>query len=261
MAVFGAVFLGLLTLAATAGAVWQAVTGSGGTAAALAGVAVHLGHVTGLGVRAITSGTRRTGTTGVTSGSEGLTFRYSTAATYWLAATTALTALVLACLVVPAVAQGGAEGYLIAAVLAVAAVPAGVFLVVVLRLAPGRVVIGPDGIHHRGLTFTHDVPWHAVVDVVAAWANGPVVVIRAMPSADTATRDHLGRSAGGRPSSSFTTVTGTWLTADPALLLHAVAHYLIHPEDRPELGTPAALHRIASRPAGRTLADGRRAEP
>lgn len=246
MAAFGAVFLGLLTLAAAAAAVWQAITGSGGAAAALAGVVVYLGHVTGLGLRARTSGRRRAGTTGVTSGPDGLTFRYGAAPTYWLTATTALTALVLAGLTVLAVAQGGAEGYLIAAVLAVAAVLAGVFLVVVLRLAPGRVVIGPDGIHHRGLTFTHHVPWHAVVDVVAAWTNGPLVVIKTMPAADTATRNYLGRSAGGRQSASFTTVTGSWLAADPALLLHAVAYYLLHPEDRAELGTPAALHRIST---------------
>jgi hypothetical protein len=182
----------------------------------------------------------------VTVGDAGLTFRYGIAPTYWLTATMALTIVVLIGVTVVAVAQGGTQGYLIAAVLAVAALLAAAFLAVVLRLAPGQVVVSPDGIRHRGLTFTHDVPWHAVVDVVAVWANGPLVVIKTMTSADTVTRNYLGRSTDSRHNASFTTISGSWLAADPALLLQAIAYYLLHPDDRAELSTPTALHRITS---------------
>jgi hypothetical protein len=245
MAICAGAFLGLLTLSTAAAAVWQAVAGDRWSAVALAGAAIYFGHITGLGLRELTGGRRRTGTTGVTTGPAGLRFRYAAAPTYWLTATAALTVVVLAGLTIVAVLQGGAHGYLIAAVLAVAALLAAAFLTVVLRLAPGQVVVGPDGIHHRGLTFTHDVPWHAVVDVVAVWVNGPLVVIKTISSADTVTRNYLGRSTRNRPDTSFTTVSGSWLTSDPALLLQAVAYYLLHPDDRAELGTSTALRRIS----------------
>lgn len=246
MAIFGAIFLGLLAAAAAAGAVWQLTTGGVLAAVILGGIAVYLGHIVGLGVRGLVGGRPRASTIGVRPGPGGLTFRYAAAPTYWLTATMALTIVVLAGLAALAGAQGGTQGYVMAAVLAVAALLIGVFLTVLLRLALGQVVVGPDGIHHRGLTFTHDVPWHAVVDVVAAWANGPLVVIKTMPSSDTVTRNYLGRSGAGRQGLlPFTTVSGSWLTADPALLLRAVAYYLLHPDHRAELRTDAALRRIA----------------
>ncbi|HEY0001900.1 MAG TPA: PH domain-containing protein, partial [Actinoplanes sp.] len=118
---------------------------------------------------------------------------------------------------------------------------------VFLKLAPGRVVVGPDGVHHRGLTFTHFVPWDAVVDVAALWAQSPVILIRTIGSAETVTRNYLGRSTSGPQTlSPFDTVSGRWLAGDPAILLQTLAHYIVHPADRTELGDGTALQRIAA---------------
>lgn len=245
MVLFGSVVLGTLTAAAAGAAVWQIFRGEVLTALALAGVAAYLGHVFGLGLHGALPGRRRRDATGVTPSADGLTFRYAPAPTYWLAATTGLTTVLLVGATILAVGQGGIQGYVIAAVLALYAALLGWFFAVLLRLAPGRVVVGVDGIHHRGLTFTHDVGWHAVRDVVATWSNGPLVVIKTMPSPDTVTHNYLGWfRKGPQPLSPFTTVAGSWLASDPAALLRVVAYYLLNPDDRAELATAAALRRI-----------------
>jgi hypothetical protein len=245
MVVLGTVVLGAFTAAAAAAAVWQILQGDVVTALALAGVAAYLGHVFGLALHGVLAGRRRNDATGVTPTADGLTFRYAAAPTYWLAATTGLTTVLLVGATILAALQGGVQGYVIAAVLALGAALLGWFFVVLLRLAPGRVVVSVNGIHHRGLTFTHDVAWHAVRDVVAAWSNGPLVVIKTMPSSDTVTHNYLGWTrTSSRPLSPFTTVPGTWLAADPAALLRVVAYYLLNPDDRAELATAASLRRI-----------------
>jgi hypothetical protein len=246
LVIFGAVLLSLFAVATAVGAVWQTAAGDALSATVLAALAVYFGHLAGLGLHSFHGGRRRTDTAGAQEETEGLIFRYGATPTYLLSATLALTIVALAGLGVLALNQGGGQGYVIAAAMAVAIILLAAFLVVFLRLAPGQVVVGPDGIQHRGLTFTHYVPWHAVVDVAAGWANGPIIVIKTIASADTSTRNYLGRSTSGGPGlSPFNTVSGNWLAADPALLLQCVAYYLLHPEDRRELGAGTALRRLA----------------
>ncbi|MDW5330733.1 hypothetical protein [Plantactinospora sp. KLBMP9567] len=149
LVIFGTVLLSAFALAATAAALWQAVIGAAVSAVVLGVLAIYFGHIAGLGLHGIFDGRRRTDTAGVRQEPEGLVFRYAAAPTYWLSATVALTIVALVGICVVAVGQGGAQGYVIATVLAVAAILLGVFLAVFLRLAPGQVVVSADGIHHR----------------------------------------------------------------------------------------------------------------
>ncbi|MEV4344547.1 PH domain-containing protein [Actinoplanes sp. NPDC049596] len=241
---FGTVFMGLLTV----GVAVLAVTSEDLAGALIfAATAVYFAHLTALSLHSYRGGRHRSDTTGVRHEAAGLVFRYGAAPTYLLGAFVGMTVLALLGMSVRAAVQATTQGYVIAVVLALLAVVTGVFLAVFLKLAPGQVVVGPDGIHHRGLTFTHFVPWEAVVDVAALWAHSPVIFIRTIGSSATVTRNYLGRStAGPQALSPFDTISGRWLAADPALLLQAVAHYIVHPQDRPELASDAALRRIAA---------------
>ncbi|XVU28054.1 hypothetical protein ACQPZJ_13720 [Actinoplanes sp. CA-054009] len=244
---FGTVFMGLLTLGIAAAAVSLATGGDTGSTVVFAAIAVYFGHLTALSLHSWRGGRRRRDTTGVRQEVKGLVFRYGTTPTYLLGAFLGLTTVALAAMCVVSALRGGAQGWIVAAVLAIGAVLLAVFLAVFVKLAPGEVVVGPDGIHHRGLTFTHFVLWEAVVDVAALWAHAPVVFIRTIGSSGTVTRNYLGRStAGPQALSPFDTISGRWLAADPALLLKAVAYYIVHPEDRRELGGGEALRRVAA---------------
>ncbi|MCY1136402.1 hypothetical protein OWR29_00215 [Actinoplanes sp. Pm04-4] len=236
---FGGVFLGLIAL----GAVSQLSRGP----FIFAVVAVYFGHLAAMSLHSYGGGRRRTDTTGVQETAEGLVFRYAAAPTYLVGAFSVLTIVALAGLSIAAAAQATVEGYVICVAVAVLAVLMLVFLVVFLRLAPGRVVIGPDGFHHRGLTFTHFVPWEAVSDVAALWAGSPVVFVHTIGSPRTLTHNYLGRdTAGPRTLSPFDTVSGRWLAADPGLLLRALAYYIGHPADRSELAAGTALRRVTA---------------
>jgi hypothetical protein len=244
---FAAGFMGLFTAAVAAAAGWQLTRGDEVSAVVFAVVAIYLGHLTALSVHSYRGGRHRNDTTGVSQEPEGLVFRYGAAPTYLLSAFVGMTTVALAGMSVLSAAQATAQGYVMAAVLGGLAVFMAVFLVVLLKLAPGRVVVGPDGVHHRGLTFTHFVPWEAVVDVAALWAHSPVIFIRTIGSSATVTRNYLGRSTPGPQAlSPFDTISGRWLAADPAILLQTLAHYIVHPADRRELGDGQALRRIAA---------------
>jgi hypothetical protein len=244
---FGAVFIGLFTLGTAAAAVRQITRGDPVGAVTLVAITVYFGHLTALSLHSYRGGARRNDTTGVRQEPDGLVFRYASAPIYLLTAFLGMTVVALIVLSIVSAARADTGGYAIAAVTGVLAILLIVFLAVMLRLAPGQVVVGPDGVHHRGLTFTHFVPWSAVTDVAALWAHGPVIFIRTIGSPETVTRNYLGRSTPGPQAlSPFDTIIGRWLAADPALLLRTLAHYIVHPADRQELGSEAALRRIAT---------------
>lgn len=244
---FSAVFMGLLTLGVAAGAVWESTRNDPANAVVFAAMAVYFGHLTALGLHSYRGGRHRGDTTGVRQEAAGLVFRYDAIPTYLLSAFLGMTTAALIAMGFVAAADATLQGYAVAAVLGGLAILTVVFLAVFLKLAPGQVVVGPDGVHHRGLTFTHFVPWEAVVDVAALWSHSPVIFIRTIGSSATVTRNYLGRSTPGPQAlSPFDTISGRWLAADPAILLQTLAHYIVHPADRPELSDPAALRRIAA---------------
>lgn len=91
-------------------------------------------------------------------------------------------------------ALAGSTGAVIVAVIsAVLAVTLGWIGVVFLRLAPGRLVLTPDGIYHRSLTFEHYVPWFTVYAFSAETGDTPMLAIKANPSDGTRLRRHTGR--------------------------------------------------------------------
>ncbi|WP_236045511.1 hypothetical protein [Paractinoplanes ovalisporus] len=235
---FGVFYLGALALLAAAGAAWQILYDDPGQALFFAGLAALLGHVSALCVFAYRGGRRRPDTSGVRRTAAGLIFRYDGGASYVLSATLAL--VTLAGGVYTAVAATRGE-YLPAALFGALTLVLLIFLVVLLRLMPGELVIGPEGVHHRGLTFTHFVPWIALTSATPGWERGPVITIGFIGSPDTRSRRLLG-SLMSAPE----TVSGRWLAADPSLALRALKHYIAYPEHRWELTTEAALRRIAA---------------
>lgn len=178
---------------------------------------------------------------------KGVRFRYSRRAYYWFTAFLILTLLLVLAFAGTVATFGGVVGIGFAVLVGVAALYLGWFLVVTFRHAPGEVTVSPAGISHQSLTFVHFVPWHAVVGVEAGWTNGPVLVVKAYPSGDTAVRSFTGRFHAGDLSHLPLVVIRThWLATDPATVYHALAYYHANPDQRPELATPAALDRIAS---------------
>ncbi|HET6481056.1 MAG TPA: hypothetical protein VFG35_13610, partial [Actinoplanes sp.] len=84
-------------------------------------------------------------------GESGLAFAYSRWPYYWLCAVLVAVALFAAGLAVVFAAQGTVAGWVLAAIFAAGALFLAWFLTVLLRLAPGVVVLTPSGIYHRGL--------------------------------------------------------------------------------------------------------------
>jgi Bacterial PH domain len=184
----------------------------------LALVAVYVGHLAALCLHSWRGGRPRADDTGFRETPAGLEFRYGWVPTYLLGAFLGMTTVGLAVLTAVAVAD---RRWFVAALLGAAALFLVWFLVVFGKQAPGRVVVGPDGVHHRGLTFTHFVPWEAVVDVAALWDGAPVVALRTIGSPAIVTRNHLGAGP------AVDQVHGRWLAADPVRLLRAVAHGIV----------------------------------
>jgi hypothetical protein len=113
------------------------------------------------------------------------------------------------------------------------------------RLARGRVVLSPDGIYHRSLTFEHFAPWHAVHTISAEDISGPLIVAKVSPSDHSQVRQTS--RVGKQQEFKFlphAAVRARSLKVDPAVLYHALRYYHAHPGARPELATDTGLRRI-----------------
>jgi hypothetical protein len=236
--VLTAVLFGLAAAAAAGGAAWAAASGDAAAAVVLLVGALFAAHLAGLS----TSLSRRpraaagAGQPGVTErGEPGLAFPYAAEPYYWLVAVLVLTALGLIGIGVVAVA-GSPSGWVFAAVCGLLAIFFVWFLVVVLRLAPGRIVLTPEGVFHRSLTFEHFVPWFAVYDVVAEAAEAPMLVVKAHPSDGTRVRRHTGR-LGAYESQflPFVVARAYWLGGNAVPAYQALAYYFRHPDRRADL--------------------------
>jgi hypothetical protein len=235
--VFSAGFFLLLAAGAVAGAAWAATSGDAAGVVLMVAGALVTAHLAGLAFSLI----RRpgpAGSPGVTA--DGLTFSYAAGPYYWLIALLVLTVLLLAGIGVVAAAGSSAGGWLVAAVCALLAIFLAWFLVVVLRLAPGRIVLTAEGILHRSLTFEHFVPWFAVYDVVAEPAETPLLVVKAHPSDGTRLRRHTGR-LGAYESQflPFLVARAYWLGGNAVPAYRALAYYFHNAERRAGLGSEA----------------------
>lgn len=231
-------YLGLFALGMVAGAVWAVISDQIGAGILLLLGAIGFGHLAGSAASQLRRphgrGRATTGTTD--NGETGLAYPYAWGPYYWLLAALGLVALALLGVVALALLGDGLTGWLVA--LAAAALTAYViwFLLVVLRLAPGRVVLTPTGIYHRSLTFEHFVPWFAVTDVVADQEDHPVIAVKARPAEGS-----RGKRYGGRVNTyetqflPYLVVRSYRLGANTVPAFRALSYYFHHPSERAQL--------------------------
>jgi hypothetical protein len=237
--VLSVALFGVLTVIAVAVTVSAAAVGEVGQALIFGLGAVLFGHLTGMSVSSLRQPppSDRRPSTGITDrGERGLAFPYSRWAYYWLSSVLVMIVLVAAGLAVGFAAQATAVGWAMAIVLAASALFLVGFLVVVLRLAPGTVVVTPTGIYHRSLALEHFVPWEAVVDVLAREGRTPWITVKAMPTSGTRERRYTGRLGAGAEGLPFMIVRAYWLGANAVPAYRALKHYFHNPAERSRLG-------------------------
>ncbi|MBQ1040265.1 hypothetical protein [Micromonospora sp. C81] len=246
--------LAVVALGMAAGVVSAARSDDGSSVVLLAFGAVFLALVIGFSVqsRRPRSGRgRRPTLVDVPQGGRGVRYGYAAVPYVLLGGLLVLAALVTGVVAVTAM-FAGVVGVLLGVGFAILAVLVGWLLVTMLRLAPGELVLSPAGIQHRALVHTQFVPWRDVYQVSAERVNTPLLVVKANMSDDTRMRRYTGRF--GTLESRllpFVAVRPYWLAGDPVVVYHALAFYHSRPDLQPELGTEAALDRIA---AGRAVA-------
>ncbi|MEU5531033.1 hypothetical protein ABZ744_29290 [Micromonospora chersina] len=185
-------------------------------------------------------------------GGRAVRFAYSTVSYVLFGAVVVSCAVALLGFAVALGVRGGALSRVIAVVPAGAAVLLGWYVVVMVRHAPGGLLLSPAGIAHAGLTSFYSVPWAAVQAIEARTVGTTVLVVKAEPSPRSVLRRYTGRfDTGDLRYLPFLVVRTYWLAADREAVLAALAFYLAHPELRGELATPDAVRRIAE---GRTRA-------
>lgn len=169
-------------------------------------------------------------------GEAGVAFRYAFWPYYWLTVLFALFTLGALAFAVVLAIQETHTGWVLVAVGLAAAVLIGWYLVVLLRLAPGKIVLTSTGIYHRSLFLEHFVPWEAVVDVQAREAPSPWITVKALPTNRTRERRHTGRIGGFEGQAlPFLIARTQWLGANALPAYRAIRYYFEHPEERPKL--------------------------
>jgi hypothetical protein len=235
LTVAGFSLLALITAALVVSAV---ITGEIAEALIFAVVTLMFAHLVGMSVSTMRRPAPATDQppAGVTDqGERGLAFPYSRWAYYWLTAVLVMVVLFLAGFAVAFAATGKAVAWVMAAVFAAGALFLVWFLVVVLRLAPGVVVVTPSGIYHRSLAFEHFVPWDAVVDVKARESRNPWITVKALPTSTTRERRHTGRLGPGVEGLPFMVVRAHWLGANALPAYLTIKRYFENPGERPRL--------------------------
>ena len=239
--------MALFTIGALAAAGVAAASGQPAPAMLFVLAAAYLGHFVGLGISlsrrpAQVQPPRVVGRTDL--GDPGLLIPYAHGPYYWAISVTLLSALVLAGIAVIFALAGSAGALVIAVISAALAVMLAWIGVVFLRLAPGRLVLTPDGIYHRSLTFEHYVPWFAVYAVSAEDGATPMLAIKAHPSDGTRLHRYTGRLRAFEATFiPFIVARTYWLGGHAAYAYQTADHYFRHAELRPELATsPPTLH-------------------
>jgi hypothetical protein len=169
-------------------------------------------------------------------GEAGVAFRYAFWPYYWLSVVFAVFTLGSLTFAIVFAMQATAIGWVLAAAGVVATVLIAWFLVVILRLAPGKLVLTSTGIYHRSLFLEHFVPWEAVVEVVARDAPSPWITVKALPTKRTRERRHTGRVGGFEGQAlPFMIVRTQWLGANALPAYQAIKYYFEHPDERQRL--------------------------
>lgn len=191
----GVVLLAMLTLGALARAVALATGGELATASGVAYAAVLLGHVVALSWQL---GRKRSvsrphpappvpGTTDL--GEPGVCFRHSAAGRYLLSAVLLIGAVGSIGIALGILSSGDGGGTGLSVVMLTCGVVLLGFVVVTLGGGTRRVVLAEKCLYHRGLTFTHALPWDSIADVAPQYLDRvPAIVVKAVPSPQARTR-------------------------------------------------------------------------
>ncbi|WP_130510348.1 hypothetical protein [Krasilnikovia cinnamomea] len=242
----GTAVMAVVTVGLVLGAGQAVASGDLLTAGLLAAGALVLGHAAGFGL-SVSRHPRRGGPVpylGVTEqGVPGLAFRYAGAPCYWFLGMLTVGAVAALGIAVVLAVGGGMAGWIVGGLLAAGAVFVGWFIVVALRLMPGRLVLTPDGVYHRALTFEYYVPWFAVYEVVAADTDHPMIVVKAHPSDGTRLHRPAGRLGGAVEAEylPFLVVRAYWLRGNTVRAYQALDHYFRNPDRRSELSSAQPL--------------------
>ncbi|WP_436519926.1 hypothetical protein [Actinoplanes sp. HUAS TT8] len=228
--VHAAVGSGLLSILVLAAGVWSLILRDAGAALACGVAVLILGHLFGLmlnlWVHPQNTGDRMR-IAGIDDGTPGLTFSYSGRLYYWYAGFFLLLTVALAVSGLP---------------LTIGAVPTAAALFILLRHAPGRLALTPDGVYHHGVWTQQFIPWQAIREISAGeHAHIPIIGVPAVASPDTRTRRTLFRA----PEQMIVQVP--WLAVDPALVLQAMRWYHANPNHRFELSYQIAVDRARQR--------------
>lgn len=170
--------LTLLVLGILALVVSAARSGEPGTAVVFSAGAFYVAHMVAFSVysRRLRRGAGRAPTlVDVSAGGRSVRFGYSAWPYDLLVAVLVMSGLVTG-LVAVAATTAGVVGVLLAVAFAALAVTVGWFVVMMLRLAPGELVLSPAGIHQRGLTFTLPGAGDGEVELERRIDNLPIVV-------------------------------------------------------------------------------------
>ncbi|MEV6343582.1 hypothetical protein [Actinoplanes sp. NPDC051851] len=245
--VYAAVASTLLTVFILAAGAWSLLIGDPAAALACAVASLFFGHLSGLEL-ALWVRPRGTGDrmrlSKIDDGSIGVTFGYSTTLYYWYASFLTLLTLCQLGLAVTLVLRPAPLGFLllVAVLLGLGATATAFLLFTLLRSAPGRLVLTPDGVYHHGITAQSFIPWHAVRDIRAGEvAHIPVIAVQAVSSPETRTRRFL---FGREDAPETMAVQLPWLAVDPALVFQALRYYHGNPTHQVELSYQAAVDRI-----------------
>ncbi|GGN63061.1 hypothetical protein GCM10010112_21920 [Actinoplanes lobatus] len=246
------IFLSVLAVVLGGLAVAALAEGSRIAAAVCAWGALLFGHVAGLSVylrwRPLRQRARTPRIDGTSDGA-GVSFRYSAWGYYW-STTVVLFAVGALAPIIAAGFSNGILGWLISIAIALTGLLLIALYGLMLARAPGKLILTPQGLHHRGLTFEQYAPWSAVLLVAPATVNrARSVMVHLEPSAEVRVRNVVPARFGVREQALLPdiVVRDPWLLADPMLVYRTVRHYQEHPEHRGELSGEAALERIAQR--------------
>jgi hypothetical protein len=236
---FSAAFLTLIAVVIAVAAVVVALGGDARQALGFTVGALLIGHVAGMSISLLrrprpASGPPRTGITD--QGERGIAFPYARMPYYWLCATVGLVVVGAVAFAVVMAIGGSPRGWVLAAVAVLCAAFVVWFLVIVLRLAPGTIVLTPTGIYHRSLVLEHFVPWDAVVDVLAREGRTPWITVKAMSTSGTREHRYTGRvGAFEGQFLPFMVARTMWLGANALPAYRALRYYFERPAERSKL--------------------------
>ena len=235
----GTILLGILAVAALAGAVVAVVDRDLVGTLILALAAVSLGLVAALGVTVarVPSQTTPSPKAGRTDrGDPGLLISYAKAPQYLLVVLLWLVDLALVMMFAVGLAARSVTTAVVALVFGIVVIWISVAF---LRSVPCRLVLTPEGIYHRGLGFEHFVPWFAVYEVTATGGGEtPMLVVKAHPSSQTRLRRRTWRLGTYETQFlPFLVVRAYWLGGHALYAYETVSRFFHNPVERGLLAT------------------------